>query len=203
MICAKALRLEWAWTDKDLITKEWWAQLRGAKRTVWDGLVGDAWISGFSGMTKAVRSPGMIYKGLKTIWCYITEITLACCAKLLVKETITEACERLLQHYRHQRLDHGGEKWVDSGCVLVIESSDEKKKGIKNDSGVFGLCYCVDAGAICWGKGVSAENQEFCFRPAKFEVCIRQPDGDVMLFTGHESLELRGKIKAKGIRKCP
>lgn len=60
-----------------------------------------------------------------------------------------DACERLLQHYRHQWLDHGGEKWVDSGCVLVIDSSDEKKKGIKNDSGVFGLCYCVDAGAIC------------------------------------------------------
>lgn len=43
----------------------------------------------------------------------------------------------------------GGEKWVDSGSVSVIESSDEKKKRIKNDSGVFGLCYCVAAGAIC------------------------------------------------------
>lgn len=214
MICAKALRLEWAWTDKEekaylleSSAHSWEEQGERSEMT----LVGDAWISGFSGITKAVRSPGMIYKGIEMIWCYITVITLACCGKLLVKETITEA-RKLVRGCCNitdtSGLDHGGsleggEKWVDSGYVLVIESSDEKKKRIKNDSGVLGLCYCVDAGAICWGKGVSAENQEFCFRPAKFEACIRQADGDVMLVTGYESLDLRGKIEAKGIRKCP
>lgn len=51
-------------------------------------------------------------------------------------------------------------------------------------------------------KESQAENQGFCFRPAKFEMCIRQPYGGVKQAALYESLELRGKTEAKNIRKC-